>query len=632
LFSLSWNPKFYGEFGVLRYLENWYQKFRVMKLCDSYPAGVVVEPDGSASYKLAFIEPMQKIPVFANVLDDSPLLGTGSLCLIVPPKQAPFQSLTKGRQVSQCPASIAALSFYNRKSGIVMSLGATSAWFELVHEHTIQHTFVSNFFKIDFAVEIDGLIDNLLPVVKQWISEETVLQICCIGGNFDEPAVNYLYKQLELKNMKFTIFSKVTERLTCTLFGALISPFRNTNTTRGNAFGFLAPTIPRLPNLLVDVENPITVDEKYMLFEPHQTRSSKLFHMVGLPQLEKYLPDQYRWLAYQDQQNKEKARASNALTSASQTSGEETQNPEIEPNQESQEPVQSPFATIFEKPGGYPWAPLKPDKPDNPMDQEPRRKKVAPRKIAPLNPKGKAFTFEDPVTPPVEIPPPSDFVPKIDASKSIPGWAIDSKQPAPEPNTTKQSSLDGFSFGSSSSFFPLSSENSALATFGLPEQPTPEKKPTDDYNFDFSQPLSFGSKPEPPKNNAPQQYPPSTNSPVFSFGFMPPPPSSSEIPSTPPKSPNETFSFDSSSFQDSAPTGFTFGASKPQKSTPPEKNPPSPFSFSSPSPWSFASAQTPNPNPFEPSPDPKDLPLCVFGKNCYRKNPQHFVEFHHPPN
>lgn len=26
-----------------------------------------------------------------------------------------------------------------------------------------------------------------------------------------------------------------------------------------------------------------------------------------------------------------------------------------------------------------------------------------------------------------------------------------------------------------------------------------------------------------------------------------------------------------------------------------------------------------------------DLPLCKYGRQCYRKNPQHFSEFRHPP-
>lgn len=127
-----------------------------------------------------------------------------------------------------CEASVAALCAYNKKSGIVVSLGASKAWIEVVKDYHVVYTCA-----VMLTESTEVTVGWLLSDFKEKSPEALLspLEFCCIGGKFDQEAITIFEAELQKKltNTKYQIISKMEHRFTASVSGAFFAPVKNKN-------------------------------------------------------------------------------------------------------------------------------------------------------------------------------------------------------------------------------------------------------------------------------------------------------------------------------------------------------------------------------------------------------------------
>lgn len=278
--------EFQQNFGILPYLDNWYQRYQRLTFAFSPKnySGTVIDM-GSAFCKYAGYDRVEGILNFESVPatfsittqkhhDDDDIfgpptsrkkytLGIGDpfvrtdltafeqicsnlvtsldsrICIIVGPNELPpsFPKLgfTRASRVELrwCEASTATLCGYNKKSGVVLSLGNSSCWIEYIFDYKSKWNFVSKTVHPTVQDEIEELVQAFLAT---WVSDsfmnpehEPLREFYCIGGRFDAEAVQILTKVLSSTGFKFQVCSKPENRIFSPVVGALLSFDRNQN-------------------------------------------------------------------------------------------------------------------------------------------------------------------------------------------------------------------------------------------------------------------------------------------------------------------------------------------------------------------------------------------------------------------
>lgn len=136
-------------------------------------------------------------------------------------------------EIRFCHASVGALCAFNRKSGIVVSIGHSKSWIEVVDDsNPIWH----------FRIEQKGkILEDLKPeIIKLLVSQYFFkfpeasglptlppLEFCCIGGAFNEAAVRFFSHLVSQKTSRFQIISTVENRICAPVVGAYFAPLKN---------------------------------------------------------------------------------------------------------------------------------------------------------------------------------------------------------------------------------------------------------------------------------------------------------------------------------------------------------------------------------------------------------------------
>lgn len=125
--------------------------------------------------------------------------------------------------------SVAALCGYQRRSGVVISLGHSKSWIQVVKRYEPIWDCV-----IEKQIDIKSELTILLHALFDEVTSDKY-EFCCIGAPFDHAAIGVFMKILveekEKKNWsgEFEIMSKVEERNYIPLKGAFLAPYRNSD-------------------------------------------------------------------------------------------------------------------------------------------------------------------------------------------------------------------------------------------------------------------------------------------------------------------------------------------------------------------------------------------------------------------
>jgi len=166
--------------------------------------------------------------------------GVYRACLLLEPGEespAEFEDFHRKDKYGFYPLSVSALSSFDRKSGIVVSLGA-KAWIEVVEDQVpIWHSLYQ-------ITNIKSDLQNLIFDFYTWLENQfqpkdfsVPFEVCCIGIPFDEEVVTLFSELLSTtvpsptsllaeEKIKFSIISTVEERILAPLLGAFLNPNR----------------------------------------------------------------------------------------------------------------------------------------------------------------------------------------------------------------------------------------------------------------------------------------------------------------------------------------------------------------------------------------------------------------------
>lgn len=158
----------------------------------------------------------------------SPHLRIGCL-LLEPMEPIPTFGQLHPFEMRFIEASVATVCAFNRSSGVVISLGHSKAWIQKVENYKPGICLVN---KIQ---EGQSIQDMLKPMVQEFLQNdptdgdkaERFYEFCCIGGPFDEKAVEVLSTILQETTPNFSIISSPEIRLCAPLLGAFLAPIRN---------------------------------------------------------------------------------------------------------------------------------------------------------------------------------------------------------------------------------------------------------------------------------------------------------------------------------------------------------------------------------------------------------------------
>lgn len=268
-------PEFLESFGVLPFLLNWYERYKRVNLVLKHKVycGTCVD-FGSSKLKyvgyngktktvtmgcvdalVTLVPPKEPSIDFllggeetqfeAKLGEGVPLLSsdqkkvecvlkslaTGErVCIILPPRESVSRSQSFVPQYRYCEASNATVAFYNQKSGVVISIGALSTWIEIVLNHKVMWNFVSPDPSIPLIPRLEELIKAFVAF-KAFEADQNphYEEFYCIGGHFDESAIQAFQELMSDQGLKWTIMSKMENRIMTPVIGALLSEERNYN-------------------------------------------------------------------------------------------------------------------------------------------------------------------------------------------------------------------------------------------------------------------------------------------------------------------------------------------------------------------------------------------------------------------
>lgn len=156
------------------------------------------------------------------------VINPSTVCVIASPDKLLPNLHINLFQVVQCDASVGSLYAYGKLSGLVFSIGNSFPWVQSIINGRLQYSYV---FTAVYTI-VDYVIIDLVGYVNNWLQEPAVLNkivndkgaidVCCIGGKFDEVAVKLLSAELKkLSQQSFSIISEIEDRVISPIVGSL---------------------------------------------------------------------------------------------------------------------------------------------------------------------------------------------------------------------------------------------------------------------------------------------------------------------------------------------------------------------------------------------------------------------------